>query len=275
LNEKSSKKSKAFLFLSLVVLSLAVLTVDSKRQGMRTPGAYFFPALSYLQKGMSTAWRSTRDLAQAFLRSRRLVVENRRLKQHVQVLQGKISQLSQYERENDELRKLLEFREKSKLGEILTESVGAEVIGRSPSNWYRTLVIDRGKRDGLRRDMIVVSGEGLVGKVGEVGFATSQVMLVLDEDSCVSASVERTKEHGIVQGQLSDTLKMKYLSGKTDAVRGDAVRSSGLGGVYPKGLLIGTVSDVERADYGLTMSAEVMPAVDFSRLEHVLVLRTR
>ncbi len=203
------------------------------------------------------------------------MVENRGLKQHVQVLQGKISQLSQYERENDELRKLLEFREKSKLGEILAESVGAEVIGRSPSNWYRTLVIDRGERDGLRRDMIVVSGEGLVGKISEVSFATSQVMLVLDEDSCVSASVERTREHGIVQGQLSDTLKVKYLSGKTDAVRGDVVRSSGLGGVYPKGLLIGTVSDVERADYGLTMSAGVMPAVDFSRLEHVLVLRAR
>jgi rod shape-determining protein MreC len=275
LNEKSRNKSKAFLFLSLVVLSLAVLTVDSKRQGMRTPGAYFFPAFSYFQKGMSTAWRSTRDLAQAFWGSRRLLVENRRLKQHVQVLQGKISQLSQYERENEELRRLLEFREKSKLGEILTDSVGAEVIGRSPSNWYRTLVIDRGERDGLRRNMIVVSGEGLVGRISEVSFAASQVTLVLDEDSCVSASVERTKEHGIVQGQLSDTLKMKYLSGKTEVVRGDTIRSSGLGGIYPNGLLIGTISEVKRADYGLTMSAEVLPAVDFSRLERVLVLRTR
>jgi rod shape-determining protein MreC len=275
LNEKSRNKSKVFLFLSLVVLSLAVLTVDSKRRGMRTPGAYFFPVFSYLQKGMSAAWRPARDLAQSVFGSRRLLVENRRLKQETQILQGKISRLSQYERENEELRKLLEFREKSKLGEILTDSVGAEVAGRNPSNWYRTLVIDRGKRDGLKRDMIVVSGEGLVGRISEVSFATSQVVLVLDEDSCVSASVERTKEHGIVQGQLSDTLKMKYLSGKTEVVQGDAIRSSGLGGIYPKGLLIGTVSEVKRADYGLTMSAEVLPAVDFSRLERVLVLRTR
>jgi rod shape-determining protein MreC len=97
-------------------------------------------------------------------------------------------------------------------------------------------------------------------------------MLILDERSSVSAIIQRTREHGIVQGRLTDTLRMKYLSGKTEVIRGDIVRSSGLGGVYPKGVLIGTVANVERADYGLTMSAEVLPAVDFSRLENVLVI---
>ncbi len=256
-----------------MVLSLAILTVDTKRRGKgKTPAAYFLPAFSYLEKGTTKAWRSTRDFLWSVFGSRHLLAENRELKQGVRALEERVSRLKEYERENEELRKLLQFREKSKLEEVLAGSMGTEVVGRNPTNWYRTLVIDRGERDGLKRNMVVVSREGLVGRITEVGFTTSQVMLILDEESCVSAIVERTKEHGIVEGKLTHTLRMKYLSGKTEVMAGDVVYSSGLGGIYPKGLLIGRVKNVERADYGLTMSAEVEPAVDFSRLENVLVL---
>ena len=207
-------------------------------------------------------------------RSRGMIVKNRRLTEEVQFLNEKISQLEEYERENVELRKLLKFRSRDRIGKILRDSVGAEVIGRNVSSWYETLMIDRGRKDGLRRDMVVISGEGLVGRITRVGSVTSQVLLILDEDSCVSAIIQRTKAHGIVQGQLSHILRMKYLSDKAEIIRGDAVRSSGLGGIYPEGLLIGTIAESKKADFGLTVSAEVLPAVDFSRLENVFVLKS-
>ena len=275
MNEKHHKKSRSFIiFLSLVVLSLIILTVDAKRHGLeKTPPVYVLSIFSYLQKGISGTFRQTRDFLWSVFGSKYLTVENRRLKQDICTLREQISQLKEYENENEELRKLLEFREKSKLREMLADSVGAEVIGRNPVNWYKTIVIDKGARDGFKKDMVVVTGDGLVGRIKQVGTIASRVVLVLDEDNCVSAIVQRTREHGIVQGQLTDTLSMKYLSGKTEVIRGDVIRSSGLGGIYPKGLLIGTITDVERSDYGLTREAHVLPAVDFSRLENVLVLR--
>ena len=257
-----------------MILSLVILTVDARRRGLgKTPGTYILPVFSYLQKGISQVFRHTRDFLWSVLGSKYLVVENRRLKQEARALREQISQLKEYENENEGLRKLLEFREKSKLREMLSHSVGAEVIGRNPVNWYETIVIDRGERDGLRKDMVVVTGEGLVGRIKKVGPITSQVVLILDEGNCVSAIIQRTREHGIVEGRLTDTLRMKYLSGKTEVMRGDVIRSSGLGGIYPKGLLIGTVTNVERSDYGLTREAHVLPVVDFSRLENVLVVR--
>ena len=264
------KRNRIFIFLLLIVLSLVILTLDLERGGIeKKRGVYSLPILPYLQKVISKTFYSTRDFLWGVFRGRHLVAENRKLKEETQLLLEQISRLREYEHGNRELRKLLGFREQGDIGKV---SIGAEVIGRNPVNWYRTIVIDRGERDGIKRGMVVVSGEGLVGRVKEVGPAISQVMLILDERSSVSAIIQRTREHGIVQGRLTDILRMKYLSGKTEVIRGDIVRSSGLGGVYPKGVLIGTVANVERADYGLTMSAEVLPAVDFSRLENVLVI---
>lgn len=268
-------KNRVLVPVFLIVLSLVILTVDSKRrEAGRAPAAYFLPVFSHLQKYTTVTYRSVRDFMHGVFRSRGMTVENRRLREEVQFLNEKISQFEEYERENVEFRKLLKFRDKGKLGKILRGSVGAEVIGRNVSNWYETLVIDRGRKDGLRRDMVVISGEGLVGRIIRVGSITSQVLLILDEDSCVSAIIQRTKAHGIVQGQLSHALRMKYLSGKAEIVRGDVVRSSGLGGIYPEGLLIGTVTESKKADFGLTVSAEILPAVDFSRLENVFVIKS-
>lgn len=275
INEKSWTKNRIFVPVSLIVLSLVILTVDSKRrEAGRTPAAYFLPVFSHLQKYTTVTYRSVRDFMHGVFRSRGMIVKNRRLMEKVQFLNEKISQLEEYERENVELRKLLKFRSKGRIGKILRDSVGAEVIGRNASNWYETLMIDRGRKDGLRRDMVVISGEGLVGRITRIGSVTSQVLLILDEDSCVSAIIQRTKSHGIVQGQLSHILNMKYLSDKDEIVRGDAVRSSGLGGIYPEGLLIGTITESKKADFGLTVSAEMLPAVDFSRLENVFVLKS-
>ncbi len=207
MNEKHHKKSRAFIiFLSLVVLSLVILTVDAKRCGLeKTPHVYIFPVFSYLQKGISEAFRQTRDFLWSVFGSKYLTVENRRLEQEIRTLREQISQLKEYENENEKLRRLLEFREKSKLREMLADSVGAEVIGRNPVNWYRTIVIDRGARDGFKKDMVVVTGDGLVGRIKQVGTIASHVVLILDEDNCVSAIVQRTREHGIVEGRLTAT----------------------------------------------------------------------
>ena len=264
------KKSKAFTLLLLIILSLTILTVNTRGVGENLKTCSL-SILSCFQKVVSGTFRSTRDFLWGVFGRGHLVTENRRLELEIKALLEQISRLKEYKDENEELKQLLGFRQESRLGKA---SIGAEVIGRNPVNWYRTIVIDRGRKDGVEKDMVVVSGEGLVGKVKEVGRATSSVVLILDERSSVSAIIQRTREHGIVQGRLTDMLSMKYLSGKTGVVQGDVVRSSGLGGIYPKGLPIGTVTHVEGADFGLTKEAMIIPAVDFSRLENVLVVET-
>ncbi len=206
---------------------------------------------------------------------RHLVAENRELGLRIKVLEEKISELEGYRRENEDLRGLLELRRKTDLSTVLGRSIGAEVIGRNPVNWYQTVTIDRGEHDGVREDMVSVSGGGLVGRVVEAGRYASNVMLILDKNSRVSAIAERTREHGIITGRGDGVLNMEYLSDKTDIRAGDAVRTSGIGGIFPKGLLVGSVSRIEKQYHGLTVSAEIVPSVDFSRLEKVLILRNQ
>lgn len=201
----------------------------------------------------------------------RLREENRWLREERQFLSAQIAELESYAYENEELRRMLELKESVSWKDLLAESIGAEVIGRD-TNWYRSVIIDRGARHGLEMDMPVVSPEGLVGRIRSVFGRTSRVMLILDNQSKVSAFIERTREQGIVEGQLGNWCRMKYLSGEADVQEGDIVRSSGLGGIYPRNLLIGQVVKVEKEEYGLFQMAYIVPAVHFSNLEKVFVL---
>ena len=160
------------------------------------------------------------------------------------------------------------------------ESVPAPVIARDPTGVLHSIVLGIGSDDGVKVGHVVLSDQGLVGRVSEVGTNYSKVLLVTDSSSVVSALVQGSRATGIVRGQFGDSLIMDWLL-QTDPVKeGDVVITAGLGignelrSLYPKGLVIGTIAQVQTAEAAAYNRAIITPAVDLRRLEHVLVVKT-
>lgn len=192
-----------------------------------------------------------------------LKVENRALKATNQSLRD-------VEHEVNRLRTALNYRERS-----VFKLVPAEIITRDASTWWRTVTINRGKQDGIDGDMAVVTEEGLVGKTTTVADTISIVLLVSDENCRVAASVEGTREQGIVAGErvagaMTPLLDLNFLSKQANLSPGQRVYTSGVGGVFPSGLLLGTVKDFKVRE--LDSQAHLNAAVDLSKLEDVFVV---
>jgi len=168
----------------------------------------------------------------------------------------------QYQR----LQRLLNFRE-----QVPLDVVAAEVVGRGSNSWTEIVYIKRGTRDRVEKRYPVVTHEGLVGQVIHAAPALSQVMLVTDFRSGVDALVQRTRASGVVTGRGRDLAALKFLPVGAEIQPGDRLISSGMGGVFPKGLIIGAVKDITR-NGRQGQQVEIKPNVDFSHLEEVLVL---
>lgn len=170
--------------------------------------------------------------------------------------------------ENVRLRKLLAFKQSSTY-----ELVPAQVIGRDPTNWFSTLLINRGTNSGVAKDMTVITPQGLVGRVVEVTPLCARVLSILDQRSRVAALVQRSRVQGVVQGE-GKLCYMNYLGPEADIREGDFVMTSGLeGGFFPRGLLIGEVVRLSQVRSGLLLSAQIKPRVEFGKLEEVLVIK--
>ena len=205
--------------------------------------------------------------AKEFWKFQDLVEENKSLKKRINKLSGQLSQLQEAAQENERLRGLLSLPQRKTV-----KMQAALLIGRDSSNWTRIVTINRGRLNGVDKGMPVVLGEKLVGKVIEAAPNVSKVTLIVDINSKVPAKILRTREEGVVFGTFAkeeDICKMKYIQ---DVKIGDKIISSGLGGIYPRGLLIGEVVAVEEEKNSLYKVAEVQPAIRFSSLEEVMVV---
>ena len=160
------------------------------------------------------------------------------------------------------------------------ESVPAPVIARDPSGILHSIVLGLGTDDGVKVGHVVLSDQGLVGRISEVGTNYSKVLLVTDSSSVVSALVQGSRATGIVRGQFGDSLIMDWLLQTEPVKEGDVVITAGLGigeelrSLYPKGLVIGTIAQIQTAEAAAYNRAIITPAVDLRRLEHVLVVKT-
>ncbi|OUN88990.1 rod shape-determining protein MreC [[Collinsella] massiliensis] len=193
--------------------------------------------------------------------------------------------LSDLEAENEELRaKVAELSEAQATAERLEsllglqstyslQSTAARIIGESGDAWSRTVTIDKGSADGLAINMPVCNAAGIIGQIIEVSPTTATVRLVTDENSGISAMVQSTRAQGILQGQPDGTLRLEYVTVDSDVKEGDIIVSSGLGGVYPKGLPLGVVSSVDRPDNASYYTIVVTPASsETENNEEVLVI---
>jgi len=151
----------------------------------------------------------------------------------------------------------------------------AELVGLDVSAWFRSGLMDRGRQHGVFSGMPVINEQGLVGLVTATSRSAAKLMLLIDRQSAVDAVVQRSRSRGIVRGSRGDNLEFEFVVREGDVQPGDVLVTSGLGGVYPKGLRIGEVTEVSASDSKMLRTASVRPAVEFGRLEQVFVMLRR
>ena len=229
----------------------------------------FFTLFAPLQ--YSVRWVSSRASAvvDAVRQFRTLQARVEELQATVDRLMIENVQLREAEIERAELREQLQF----KLANPTYDMLAAEVIGHDPSNLLHYVIIDRGSGDGLAVGMPVVTARGLVGRIAAVYPQASRVMLLTDPGSSVNAQIQRTRATGIVQGQAPRDLVMRFVEQSEEVENGDIVLTSGLGGNFPKRLVIGQVRSVQRDDVHMFQEILVQSAVQFDRIETVLVVK--
>jgi len=196
-----------------------------------------------------------------------LLVENNHLKKEKSDLEQKMIFIEEIKKENERLKRLLDFKE-----ELTFKTIPAKVVGRDPTRWYRGVLIDKGSEDGIELNMVVVNSDGLVGQVLEVSPNLSKVQLIVDLSSRVGAILQNSREAGILKGEGRGRTRLDYLSRLQHLKEGEKVLTSGMGSIYPKGILIGTTSRINKIRGGLYQSAYVISSVDFTKLEEVLIL---
>lgn len=199
--------------------------------------------------------------------------ENEQLKEKNEGLEQSLRELENIKTENETLKEYLNLTEK--YGEYKT--IPGYVINKDISNYSKTIVINIGKKDGVEENMTVIGNEGLVGHVVSVTDNTAKVQTIIDTASSVSSSMSTTKEAIVCKGSLGEqsTLKAMYIPTDSNIIQGDSIETSGLGGIYPKGIHIGTVKKVTNTENLTDRYAIIETAVDFSKLDTVLVVNNK
>lgn len=256
----------------VVLLLLSIFFTGDYRSRYTVIEDVLLAALSPVQGFLSqVGWRTYRFI-HVIKDHDRLLEENKMLKEELTARENLRYQLVELQKENFRLREMLEFKER-----VTYKMLPAQVIARDPSQWFDTITINRGYADGLEKDMAIVTSQGLVGSVNKVSRNSAQVLLLTDSRRAVSALVQRTREPGavgIVEGYPEEEgyLRMINIPPEAKMQPGDTVISAGLGGIFPKGLIIGHILETGSDQYGLLQQAIVRPAVDFNRLEEVFVV---
>ncbi len=254
----------AAVLLHVVLISAQVNTAS----GLPVLQVVTFGSFAEVQRGTMAVVDGVRNLWSGYVALRGVRGENDALKQELRTLQVRLQQEHAEAQRTGNLRQLLELRERANL-----DTTAAEVIAAAVSPEFRTVTIDKGTGEGVRADMAVISPAGVVGRVILPSGRASKVQLLIDRNAAAGALIERTRVQGVVEGFGDGSLRMEYVPGTADVKPGDLVVTSGIDGIYPKGFVIGTIEQVDRGTGGYHVIT-VRPAVDFTRLEEVLVVRT-
>lgn len=252
--------------LFLVVAAALVVRTGGGRWRDDRLGQLFLELMAPLQRAGTAAGRSVTDAWHSAADLWRAREEAEVLRARVVELERDTARLAEVELENARLRELLAFRETLK-GELLT----ARVIGHDAAGLSRTITIDQGSAAGVARGAAILAHGGLVGQVFLVSPHAARVLLITDHNSGVDAVVQRTRGRGIVEGAVDGRCGLKFVKRTEDLQVGDLVLSSGLDGIFPRGLPVGRIVAVDKQGQGLFQYAQVEPAVDVDELEEVLV----
>ena len=209
----------------------------------------------------ATAWKTSTAAHQ-------LIRENDALRLRIAELERELNSSRDLQARCAELQKLVNLEHQYDYTVI-----AARIVLKDDLSWSKTIVIDRGRRDGIVPNMAVVSGAGLVGKIIQAGYAYSRVLLIIDRRFRVGARLRVSRNTGIIEGEGANQLVLNYLPRNAGVAPGDDVITSGLGGLFPPGYLIGTVTKTVFQEYGFYQYATVAPAVNLNTIEYVAVVK--
>jgi rod shape-determining protein MreC len=266
---RASNRTLIYYALAAICIALLVLSSSGKLapfEGvMSTATRPFLITFSGLGRQVNNVLNTIRDL-------RTLRTSNQNLQSLANTLTIDNLRLKEVESENLQLRELLRFRQLNPIYDFRGGQVIARVISKAPNNYLSTITIDLGAEHGIEAGMPVVSERGLVGRIYKVGPTSSTVLLITDPSSGVSALLQRNRLVGVVNGRAGSPPVMDFIPQEGEVTTGDLVITSGLGGSFPKNLVIGQVVEVRQRDYEMFQQAVLRPTVNFDRLEFVLVI---
>ncbi|MBN1221273.1 MAG: rod shape-determining protein MreC [Anaerolineae bacterium] len=256
-----------------IVLAILLLGFALDRLGYLSPvRAYVQSVLAPVQQAMTSVGQEVDASLEQTQSIQALQAQNAELEALNNKLAVENVRLREVERENQLLRQLLNFTRSNPQFNYQPTTVKGRSIGVDPTNLLFFVYVDVGMRDGVAKDMPVVTERGLVGRVTAVGPNSAQVLMLIDPASAVNAIIQNSRATGIVRGNLDGTLLMERIPQNETVNPGDIVLTSGLGGNFPDKLVIGQVTQVIQRDQDMFQSARIRPTVDFGELEAMLII---
>ncbi|MGV8057865.1 MAG: rod shape-determining protein MreC [Smithellaceae bacterium] len=255
----------------IVILLVTVLIVLSSSLKQKAPAGLITKVVlevaSPVQNVLTASVKAVSDAWSRYLLLVGIEEENRNLKKKIDDMKSQLILYQEGYLEAQRLRDLLALKNNYDFA-----FVTARVIGRQQVALSKTVLINKGTASGIKTGQPVMAGPGLVGRVIDVSWHAAKVLPLSDESSNIDAIVQRNRIQGIIRGAGSRGCLLRYISKTQDVKEGDIIVSSGIGGVFPKGMMIGQVSLVDKQEAGLFLKINVTPAIDFSKLEEVVVL---
>ncbi len=267
-------KATAWFIITILILSIAIGALNATKSEISFAENVLETIVTPVQKVITSAQNGVSDFFGYFSSKEKMHNEIDALKEENAKLKEQIAKNETSHIENEELRKLLSL----KSGNLSYELESAEVIARNPSNWYNTLTIDKGSAHGIALNQpVVTAGNVLVGRISEIGTIWSRVSLITDPGHAAGAEITRSGEFGICEGDTglmaSGSIRLSFVSKNANIIVGDTAVTSGLGGVYPKGLIIGQVQKIRPDIQGISQYAVIKPEADFDKLRAVFIIK--
>jgi len=258
----------AFLF-SIVATVISLKNYDSNIVSRKLKEGYI-PANSQIVKIV----RDIREYINGIFHLNQIIAENKRLKEELSKLNSDKITIEEIKSENAKLKELLGLKDQIKLSASYEI---ARVVQRSQEAWLNYFIIDKGEKNGVKRNMVVINNQGLIGYIIDTGTNWAKVITVLDPDFSASAMVVRTREIGVVRGSVNLLSKrlceLRYISKDSKVKLNDIVITSGMGEIFPKGIAIGKVVQIKNDKFELTKNIVIEPLVDIENVEYVMVLK--
>lgn len=265
-NKRAHSGQKFILLAIIAIIFAALLATSISRREFSGPHKLILEIIGTAQAGVSVATSAVRNLWSDYIALWDVREENERLRDEIKKYQVVNNKYREALATNVRLEMLLELKET-----LPPPTLTAMIQGRDPSLWFKTLTINRGSSDGVTKGMPVVAVEGVAGHVLDSAPHYAKILQANDPNSAIEVLIQESRVQGIVKGTGSG-YRLHYVLKNNDVKAGDQVVTSGLGGVFPKGLPVGTVSRVVSNRRGMFLDIEVQPAVNFERLENVIII---
>lgn len=268
--------NKIFILVLVIIILLTLVALShSEKSGINIIGNIISVPAAPLQKAFTFVDEKIGQFFGYFEDVKETKKANQELLKKVNELERQLLDLDRLTKENKELREALNFKDQYDEYDF----IGCSIIAKDPGNWFEVFTINRGMKDNITPDSPVITAYGLVGRVSKTDLTTSRIISIIDIDSTVSARLSKSRDLIVVRGDVElkgkGLCRADYIPPNVDVMPGDTVETSGIGGIYPKGIIIGKVVSVISNEGQYDSYAVIEPVVDFKRLEEVIVLKKK